>query len=184
MWHCKVWRAGNGYRLALSSIFRAIYVWLYPTSKEKDWNSLRSGFCTDELLANLTQNFFPLTCFTKHKKHDRREPGLFKEEFRCTECICLCSKRYCCYDSQRNEFRSSCKGLNKRTLGNCGNGPMSNYSKVPEEFVNLTPTNWSFRTIQFPVATNEQAKKGLSYFYPERHGQQHGIHTLPLSINP
>ena len=36
-------------------------------------------------------NFFPWK-FVKHKNLDGREPGLFKEEFRCTETLCLCSK--------------------------------------------------------------------------------------------
>ena len=26
------------------------------------------------------------------KKHDKREPGLYKEEFRCSESFCFCSK--------------------------------------------------------------------------------------------
>ena len=50
------------------------------------------------------------------KKHDKREPGLFKEEFRCTEMLCLCSKTYCCYDNKSDKFKFSSKGLNKRVL--------------------------------------------------------------------
>ena len=93
---------------------------------KKDWYSLRSGDCTDELSANSRTNFFPRTCCAKHKKHDRREPGLFKEVIRCTGIICLCSKTYCCYDSQSNKCKFSCKNLNKRTLEYSGDDPMSN----------------------------------------------------------
>ena len=75
-----------------------------PTMK-KEYNSLRSGDCTDEFSANSTTNFFPRTCCAKHKEHDRGEPGLFKEEIGCTEMVCLCSKTYCCYDSQSKKFK-------------------------------------------------------------------------------
>ena len=32
------------------------------------------------------------------------------------------------------------------------------------------------------VATYEQTKKGLSYFYPKRQVQDDGIHTKPLNL--
>ena len=54
-------------------------------------NSLQSGDCADDFSANSTTNI-PRTCCAKHEKHDRRESGLFKDEFRCSEMICLCSK--------------------------------------------------------------------------------------------
>ena len=59
-------------------------------------------------------------------------------------------------------------------------GPMP--KKVLEEAVNVTSTNRGFRTIQHSVATYEQTKKGLSYFYPKRIVEEDGIHTklLPL----
>ena len=97
-------------------------------------------------------------------KHDKREPGLFKEEFRCTEMLCLCSKTHCCYDSNSNRYKFSSKSLNKRTLEDCGDGPMAKYRKDSDEFVNVTSTNRGFRTVQHSVATYEQTKKGLSYF--------------------
>ena len=45
---------------------------------------------------------------------------------------------------------------------------MSKYRKVLQEAVNVTSTNRRFRTIQFRVATHEQTKEGLSYFYPKK----------------
>ena len=63
--------------------------------KRAEWDQLRSKECTDDFTANATDNFFPKTCCNVHKKHDKREPGLFKEEFRCAEMLCLCSKTYC-----------------------------------------------------------------------------------------
>ena len=55
--------------------------------KKREWIDFRSSDCADDFKANATTNFFPRTCCTKHKKHDKREPGLFKEEFRCTEML-------------------------------------------------------------------------------------------------
>ena len=99
-----------------------------------------------------------------------REPGLFKEEFRCAEMLCLCSKTYCCYDKQTNKHKFSIKGLNTRTLEECRDGgSMPKYRKVLEETVNVTSTNRGFRTIQHSAATYEQIKKSLSYFYPKEY---------------
>ena len=151
--------------------------------KRAEWNQIRSKDCTDNFTANATDNFFPRTCCNVDKKHDKREPGLFKEEFRCVEMLCLCSKTYCCYDKQTNKHKFSSNGLNKRILEECGDGgPMSKYRKVLEEEVNVTSTNRGFRTIQHSVATYEQTKKGLSYFYPKRKVEEDGIHTKPLHL--
>ena len=56
--------------------------------KRNEWEAICSRDCTDSFTANATDNFFLRTCCSAHKKHDKREPGLFKEEFRCTE---MCS---------------------------------------------------------------------------------------------
>ena len=110
-----------------------------------------------------------------------REPGLFKEEFSCAEMLCLCSITYCCYDRKSNKYKFSIKGLNKRTLEDCGDGPMSKYRKVLEESINVTSTNIGFRTMKHSVAIYKQTKKGLSYFYPKRLVED-GIHTKPLDL--
>ena len=116
---------------------------ILPVKRNK-WEAIRSRDCTDSLTANATGNFFPKTCCTAHKKHDNREPGLFKEEFRCSEMLCFCSQTYCCYDRKSNEYKFCSKRLNKRTLEDCGDGPMSKYRNVIEEAVNVTSTNRGF----------------------------------------
>ena len=89
-----------------------------------------------------------------------REPGLFKGEFRCAEMLYRRSKTFCCYDKQTNKHKLSSKGINKRTLEECGDGgPLSKYRKVLEEAVNVTSTNRGFRTIQHSVASYDQTKK-------------------------
>ena len=82
--------------------------------------------------------------------------------------FCLCSKTYCWYDRKSNKYKFSSKGLNKRTLEDCVDGPMSKFRKVLEEAVNVTSTNRGFRTMEQSVATYEQTKKGLYYFYPKK----------------
>ena len=47
--------------------------------KRAEWNKLRSKDCPDNFTANATDNYFPRTCCNTHKKHDKREPGLFKD---------------------------------------------------------------------------------------------------------
>ena len=151
--------------------------------KRAEWDKLRSKDCTDSFTANATDNFFPRTCCNTHKKQDNLEPGLFKEEFRCAEMLCLCSKTYCCYDKHTNKYMFSSKGISKRILEDCGDGgPMSMYRKVLEESVNVTSTNRGFRTIQHSVATYEQTKKGLSHFYRKRIEREDWIHTKPLHL--
>ena len=97
---------------------------ILPENKAQ-WLRIHRNDCRDNFIANAKKNFFPRTCCAVHKKHDKRESGLFKEKLRCTDLLCLCSKTYCCYDSKSDKFKFSSKGLNKRTLEDTGDGTMS-----------------------------------------------------------
>ena len=147
-----------------------------------EWELMGTEDCKDVLTANATTNFFPITCCTEHKKHDKGEPGRFREEFRCTEMLCLCSKTYSCYDSNSNQYKFSSKVFNKRTLEDCGGGPMAKYRKVMDEFINVTSTIGGFRSVHHSAPNYEQTKNGLSYFYPKRIVDADGIHTRPLNL--
>ena len=120
-----------------------------------EWQNLRSIDCVNTSTAEAVANFFPRTCCVKHKQHDNREPGLFKEEFRCTEMLCLCSKTYCCYDVNSNKLNLSSKSLNKRVLEQSGDRPLEKYRRVLNEKVNVTSDNGVFRTNNHSVATFE-----------------------------
>ena len=96
--------------------------------------------------------------------------------------LCLCSKTYCCYDNKTDKFKFRSRGLNKRSLEDSGDRPMSKYRRVLAEAINLTSTNRGFRTINHMSATYEQTKKGLIYFYPKRQVQDNGIHTKPMNL--
>ena len=85
-----------------------------------DWQRLRQNDCVDRFTADAEANFFPRTSCLKYKEHDKREPGLIKEEFRCTEIKFLYSKTYCCYDVTSVKLKFSSKGLNKRVLEQSG----------------------------------------------------------------
>ena len=114
---------------------------LYDCIREEskiEWELKRTEGCKDDFTANATTDFFPRTCSTEHKKHDKREPGHFTEEFRCTEMLCLCSKTCCCYDTNSNRYKFSSKVLNKRTLEDCGDALKAKYRKDSDEFINVT----------------------------------------------
>ena len=133
-----------------------------------EWQRLRSNVCVDSFTADAGANFFRGTCCVKHKHNDNREPGLFKEEFRCREMLCLCIKIYCSYDVTSNKPNFSGKGLNKHVLEKSVEGPLGKYRRDLNEKVNVTSNNRGFRTNNHSVATYEQVKKGLCYFYPKR----------------
>ena len=141
-----------------------------------------TNYCVDSFTADTVAKLFSRTCCVKHKQHDKREPGLFKEEFRCTEMLCLYSRTYCCYDVTSDKLKFSSKGLNKRVLEQSGDGLLEKCRRVLNEKVNLTSHNRGFRTNNHSVATYEQVKKVLSYFYPKRIVETDGNHTQPLNL--
>ena len=57
--------------LYLTLLEHYLYNCVRPAMKT-EWNSLRSGDCTDEISTNASTSFFRTYC-TKHKKHDRKK---------------------------------------------------------------------------------------------------------------
>ena len=96
--------------------------------------------------------------------------------------LCLCSKTYCCYDYKSHKFNFISKGLNKRVLDDSGYGVMAIHRRVLDEAINLASTDRGLRTINLMVATYEQTKKRLGYFYPKRQVQDNGNLTKPLKL--
>ena len=140
-----------------------------------EWQRLRSNDWVDSFTADAVALFFPKTCCVKHRQHDKRERGLFKVEFRCTEMLCLCSKTYCCYDVNSNNIKFSSKGRNKRVLEQTGDGPLEKCRRVLNEEVNVTSNNrW---TNNHSVATYEQVKKGLSYFTQNEYSEWYNSYS-------
>ena len=151
---------------------------------------MQSYDCVDSFTTDAVANLFPRICRLKHKQHDRREPGLFEEEFRCTEMLCLCSKTNSCYDVTSFKFKLSSKALNQRVLEQSGVGPQEKCRSVLNENVNVTSINRGFRTNNLSGATYEQIRKTLTYFYLKRIVESVDIHiqrlickiTIPFSF--
>ena len=118
-----------------------------------EWQKLRSNDCVDSFTADALAYSFRGTCCGKHKQHDKRELGLFKEEFRCTEMLCLCTKTYFCYDATSNKFKFSSISLSKRVQEVLGDGALENYRRVLNETVNVTSNNRGFRINNHSLAT-------------------------------
>ena len=78
--------------LIFSLIARQFWKIIFSQKNETNANSYFGKIAQTISLANATDNFFPRTYCTAHKKNDKREPGLFKEEFKCWEMFSLCSK--------------------------------------------------------------------------------------------
>ena len=152
------------------------------SEKRQEWELLRSKDYIDSFSADAWSTFFARKCCAKLKKNDNREPGLFKEEFRCIGMLCLCIKPYGFSDSLSNKFKFSSNGLKKRTFEDSGDGNMAKSRKVLDKTENVTSTYPGFSTKNHCVATNEQTMKRFSYFYPKRIVQSGGINTAPLKI--
>ena len=111
---------------------------------------MRGNDCRDYFKADTKSNFLPRTCCSILKKHDKREPALFNEEFRCTEMLSLCSKTYCCYGNKSDKSNFGSRGLNKRVLEDSGDGPMAQHRILLDEAINFTS---GFRTVSHMVTT-------------------------------
>ena len=81
-----------------------------------EWSAVRSEICRNTFEADSLRNFFPQTCCSTHSQLDKREPGLVEKKLRATKMICLCSKTYCCFDSQTKKTKFNSKGFNKHFL--------------------------------------------------------------------
>ena len=143
-----------------------------------EWQTLRSNDCADSFTADAVAKFFPRTSCVKLKQHNKIGPGLFAEEFRCTEMLCLCSE---CYDVTSKKLKFSIKGLNKRVLEESGEGPLEKCRRVLNEKVNVTSSKRGFQTSNHTVATYGQVKKGLSYFYTFAQNEQSRVIEFTLN---
>ena len=66
------------------------------------WEMNQESDCRDDLRTDEHYNFFPRNCCQQNWKYNQTTPGLFKEEFICTEMVAFFSKTYCCFDDENN----------------------------------------------------------------------------------
>ena len=58
--------------------------------KRAAWEKMRKNECRDSFKADAKTNFFPRTCWSTHKKYDKREPGLLKKNLDVQKCyVCV-----------------------------------------------------------------------------------------------
>ena len=80
------------------------------------------------------------------------------------------------------KLKFSNEGLCELVLEQNGDGPLEKYRRVLKAKMNVTSKNRGFPTNNHSVATYEQVKNFLSFFYPKRLVESDGIHTQPLSL--
>ncbi len=122
-------------------------------------------------------HWFPRTDTPEHRLHDKRTPGLFKEEWSGEGTVALCSKTYFCFGSDKTKY--SCKGLNKRQKV-----PLTakRYLDVLKTAKPGVGTNRGFRLHGVDMVTYTQVKEALPYLYIKRKVAADGVTTSPLSL--
>ena len=91
------------------------------------WEMKRENDCRDGFRADEHYNF---SHCQQDWKFDQRTPGLFKEHFRCTETVALCSETYCCFDEPTKKNKLSGKGFKENSLND---EPINKYRAVLKE---------------------------------------------------
>ena len=131
-------------------------------------------------LPDAQYNWFPRTCCAEHVAYDKRTPGLFKTEWEGDGIVGLCSKTYFCFGSKEGD-KCSAKGIQKRRNTDLLN--KDNYLNVLlKKQTGAIGLNRGFRSIENQVYTYQQARTGLSYFYPKRKVLFNGRSTTALDI--
>ncbi len=117
----------------------------------------------------------------KQKINHNRTPGVFKEEFRGDEMICLNPKNYYCF-VQDGKDKLSCKGVSRNQNRNLLT--IDKFKEVIEERKSLNATNYGIKLDKKSqiVMTYSMNKRGLSYFYNKRVVLNDGIHTKTLDL--
>ena len=133
LWRWQVPGVGNRQRFAVSCSFREGNGRLIRPRMKAEWEPLRLEYSNDGFDADAVGIFFLRTWCVKHQKHNKREPGLFNEEFRYTEMLFSCTKTYCCYDVTSNKCKINGKRCIKRVLEQNGDGPLKMYCRVLEK---------------------------------------------------
>lgn len=131
----------------------------------------------DDYMPDADIKFLPRTCCDKHRQFDKRTPGLFKIEWSGTEMVCLNSKTYCAFDSEKDSVKLAMKGSNKGI-----DNPLEIYKTVLASEMSYEGVNRGFRFHEGQMKTYEQRKNAITYFYCKRIVLEDGVTTLPLDI--
>ena len=108
------------------------------------------------------RTYCPQECCERHETYDQKTPGLFKLEAKGDTIVALCSKTYV-LQKEDGTYKLSCKGLNKRALGN----PLTIYKHVLESCTDASGINPGIRADN-TMYTYAQERRAISYFYCKR----------------
>ena len=145
--------------------------------KKTAFEQMLKGCCDDLLNDNAETRFLCRTCCDKHNTYDQKLPGVFKEEFRGTECLSLCSKTYIARGGKDGD-KVSAKGVVKNLVDNIFDKMQSAlYQKEQIEVQNA-----GIRQKDASMYTYTQAKIGFSSFFCKRQVQPDFVSTEPLTI--
>lgn len=121
-----------------------------------------------------SNRWFPRTQPPEAAAFDRRQPGLFKEEFVGTAMVALCVENS--LEIKKSKF--SCKGLNKNNFRH----PLSLYKRILFENSRAGETNRGVRARNNTIFTYTQQRQSLTSFYPKRKVLSDEVTTTYLEI--
>jgi len=120
----------------------------------------------------------PLACCKAYKKHQEREPGLWKIEAQCDSIISLSPKCYICVGGSIGS-KLTAKGVQKRI----NELQFKHFAEVLRTKGSHSVTNRGFRLDgQHNMSSYVQPKIGLSYTYIKRIVAEDGITTFALDL--
>ncbi len=143
------------------------------------FNKAVRGQChVDEIVPDFDAIWYPRTCCKAHRKYDTRTPGLFKREYEGHEVWALCSKTYLVTQKDPNNFKMSCKGVQKHRVQD----PVKIFKGVMETGNAASSTNMGFRCRNNTMYTYQQERTAFPYLYCKRVLHQDGRSTSPLDV--
>ena len=95
----------------------------------------------------------------------------------------VCVAKHIAPKTHNHLIKFSSKSLKKERLKTVVMDTCLSIARILEEVVKVFPTGKGFRAIQYAVATYEQTKERLSYFYPKNCPARWQTHLSSLNIN-
>lgn len=113
-------------------------------------------------------------CCKTRFTHDKRTPGLMKEEYAGDKYVALNSKTYICDGEYK---KSASKGLSRRN-----DLTFETYNSVLTDKISRGGRNSGIIYKDSELFTYQQQRDALSYFYPKRKVSANGIDSQPLDL--
>ncbi len=146
--------------------------------KDKYMKAVYGNCHLDEINADFDTIWFPRKCCKKHEWYDNKTPGLFKREAEGREMHALTSKTYLVTTHKENNFKMSCKGVQKHRVKN----PYEIFKSVLDTGIARSSTNMGFRARNNTMYTYRQERCAFPYVYCKRVLHSDGRSTSPLDI--